>query len=228
MVEYWKKIILDSWNAYKKYFGVLFGAYLIIYIILTYPQFVISTIDLNQDLSNLGEFASPSNLLLLFAILFLSGGVWLGGLFLSYCALTNKPVIFKTLFEQFYLLPRLAIKYLISSLLGALIFIFIKNIILSVLLFFIIYVSLFIFYDYLILIHQLKFIDAVKANFYLVSKNIMQVIQYGCLYFLIGLVFILLPIIGPLLAQSFLMVLGVSFFLNVQSKKNQKEIKEPE
>ena len=56
MVEYWQKIILDSWNAYKKYFGILFGAYLIIYIILTYPQFVISTIDLNQELSNLTEF----------------------------------------------------------------------------------------------------------------------------------------------------------------------------
>ena len=176
------------------------------------------------DTSNI----SPSNLLLLFAILFLSGGLWLGGLFLSYCALTNKPVIFKTLFEQFYLLPRLAIKYLISSLLGALLFIFIKNIMLSVLLFFTIYTILFIFYDYLILIHQLKFIDAVKANFYLVSENIMRVIQYGCLYFLIGLIFILLPVIGPMIAQSFLMVVGVSFFLKVHPGKNQKEIKEPE
>ena len=107
MVQYWQKIILDSWNTYKKYFGILFGAYLIIHIFLTYPQFVITTITLNDDLSNLSEFISPSNLILLFAILFLSGGIWLGGLFLSYCALTDKPVIFKTLFQQFYLLPRL-------------------------------------------------------------------------------------------------------------------------
>ena len=127
MVQYWQKIILDSWNVYKKYFGILFGAYLIIHIFLTYPQFVITTIALNDDLSNLSEFISPSNLILLFAILFLSGGVWLGGLFLSYCALTDKPIIFKTLFQQFYLLPRLAIKYLISSLIGTLLFVFIIN-----------------------------------------------------------------------------------------------------
>ena len=216
MVQYWQKIILDSWNTYKKYFGILFGAYLIIHIFLTYPQFVITTITLNDDLSNLSEFISPSNLILLFAILFLSGGIWLGGLFLSYCALTDKPVIFKTLFQQFYLLPRLAIKYLISSLIGTLIFVFIKNIILAILLFFIIYTALFFFYDYLILIRQLKFMDAIRTNFYLVSENIMLVIQYGCLYFLIGLIFILLPIIGPMLAQSFLMVVGVRFFLDIQ------------
>ena len=225
MVQYWQKIILDSWNTYKKYFGILFGAYLIIHIFLTYPQFVITTITLNDDLSNLSEFISPSNLILLFAILFLSGGIWLGGLFLSYCALTDKPVIFKTLFQQFYLLPRLAIKYLISSLIGTLIFVFIKNIILAILLFFIIYTALFFFYDYLILIRQLKFMDAIRTNFYLVSENIMLVIQYGCLYFLIGLIFILLPIIGPMLAQSFLMVVGVRFFLDIQ---NQKDINLPE
>jgi len=224
MVQYWQKIILDSWNAYKQHFGMLFGAYLIIHIFLTYPQFVVRTISLNDDLSNLAEFANPSNIILLFAILFLSGGVWLGGLFLSYCSMTKKPVIFKTLFQQFYLLPRLAIKYFISSLLGTLIFVFIKNIILSVLLFFTIYAALFFFYDYLILIRQLKFVDAIKTNFYLVSENIGRVVQYGCLYFIIGLIFILLPIIGPMLAQSFLMVVGVCFFLDIHNQKNIKDL----
>ena len=225
MVQYWQKIILSSWNAYKQHFGMLFGAYLIIHIFLTYPQFVVTTITLNEDLSNFAEFVVPSNIILLFAILFLSGGVWLGGLFLSYCALNNKPVIFKTLFQQFYLLPRLAVKYLVSSILGTLIFMLIKNIILSILLFFTIYTALFFFYDYLILIRQLKFMDAIKTNFYLVSENIGKVIQYGCLYFIIGLIFILLPIVVPMLAQSFLMVVGVSFFLDIL---NQKKIEEPE
>ena len=228
MVEYWQKIILDSWNAYKQNFRVLFGAYLIIHIFLTYPQFLVSTVGLNQDLSNLSEFTSPANILLLLAILFLSGGLWLGGVLLSYCALTNKPLVFKNLFEQFYLLPRLAIKYCISTVLGIVIFMVIKNIVISAALFFIIYAILFFFYDYLILFHQLKFADAVRENFYLVSSNIMLIIQYGCLYLLVGMVFILLPIIGPLLAQSFFMVLGVCFFLNVKNIQSVKEINSPE
>jgi len=218
MVQYWKTIITDSWDIYKNNFRLLLVAHCIILVLYTYPQFIIINLDLSENLDNIIELISPEMALLFIALFLLGSGISLGAIHITYNAIKKLPLEFKHLFQQFYLLPQLILKYLVSGIITLIILYLFSNIIFAGIVFAIINFSLFFFYDYLILIEKLDFMNAIKTNFYLVSKNITLIIQYCLICFMITLVLSVLPILGSVLSQSFVMMLGIQLYIQLISK----------
>ena len=218
MVEYWKQIITDCWDIYKNNYRLLLSAHCILILLYIYPQFVITNIDLNENLFNLAEAMSPSVAILCISLFLLNGGISLGAIFLSHNAILKKDLDFKQLFQHFYLLPQLILKYMVSGITMLSALYFFSNIIFASLVFVVMNFSLFFFYDYIIVIKKLDFKSAIQENFNLVSKNIILISQYCLLSLLITLSLSILPILGIVLGQSFIMVLGIQFYRKLSVK----------
>ena len=148
MIKYWEKIILESWAVFTKNYILLLGAQILLYIIYLYP----STEFNNAIMGEVMNYEiSLSKLILFIALTLLYLGIYIGSIFITHHAVSNKKIVFKNLFQHFHILHLIVIPRLALGILFMLLLTIGANFILALFFTTFLYCLLFFFYDFLII-----------------------------------------------------------------------------
>ncbi len=210
MIEYWKRIIMESWITFSRNYILLIAPCMMLLIILYYV-----------GLSLQNELITIPQQILILSLSLIGVGLHMGAVFITYKSIINKKIVFTDIFQKFHLLhlvliPQIGLFAILFIILNVIpisgpIFILITTILYTLLLF---------FYDYLIIIDGCSMKEAILKNYQLVLSYPQLVLQFMLVSFLIGFCLTIIPFFGTILSMCFVRIVGVKLFLmlNNQSK----------